>query len=157
MNKTIAIAALLAAGFSLAGCGQEAKPGTPLEQAVKDRQTNFKAMGAIMKMIDEQGKSDDPDQKKVAEGANRLVTLGGQIPTWFPAGSGADAGLKTNAKPEIWSDNATFLQREDEYMVEAKKLAAVAASGSMAEVTAQYYTTGVACANCHKPFREKME
>ena len=157
MNKTIAIAALLAAGITLASCGQEAKPSSPMEQAIKDRQTNFKTMGAIMKMIDEQGKSDNPDQKKVAEGANRLVALGTQIPTWFPAGSGADARLKTNAKPEIWSDNAGFLQKQQDYMVEAKKLAEIAANGSMAEVTAQYYTTGVACANCHKPYRNKIE
>jgi cytochrome c556 len=162
MNKTTilisAVAIAAAAGAAIFFVGDsEQKAASPTERAIKDRQANFKTMGAIMKSIEEQTKSDDPDQKKIADGANRLASLGADIPNWFPVGSGPDSGFATHAKPDIWSDNGAFLQRQDEYMTEARKLASVAASGTMAEVTSQFYTTGVACANCHKPFRAKMD
>jgi cytochrome c556 len=163
MNKTVialsvlAIAAAAGIAIYVAGDGPEPAALNPMEKAIKDRQANFKTLGGIMKSIDQQTKSDDPDQGKIADAANRLVAIGAGIPTWFPAGSGPEAGIATHAKPEIWTDNAHFLRQQEEFMIEARKLATIAATGTMAETTTQYYTTGVACANCHKPFREKME
>jgi cytochrome c556 len=83
--------------------------------------------------------------------------LSKHIPEWFPAGTGPESGFKTNAKPEIWSDHDGFMKQYDAYAAEADRLVAAAAAGDTGELTGQYYTTGVACANCHKPYRVKME
>jgi cytochrome c556 len=150
------IAAGLAAFFIVEG-GAEHPSDNPMEQAIKDRQAKFKKMGSILKNMDEQIKSGAPDQKKISEMAGNLVALATGIPNWFPVGSGPESGFDTKAKPEIWSDNDGFLKQYQAFTIEAKKLADIATSDNMADLTAQYYTTGVACANCHKPFRVKRD
>jgi len=161
-KKNIGIAAILiiAAGlaaFLIVEGGAEHSSGNPMEQAIKDRQTKFKKMGSILKNMDERIKSGTPDQKKISEMAGNLVALGTDIPNWFPVGSGPESGFDTKAKTEIWSDNDAFLKQYQAFIIEAKKLAEIATSDNTAELTAEYYTTGVACANCHKPFREKRD
>jgi len=161
-KKYIGVGALLiiAAGlasFLIVKGGADHTSSSPMEQAIKDRQTKFKKMGSILKNMDEQIKSGAPDQKKISEMAGNLVVLGTDIPNWFPIGSGPESGFDTKAKPEIWSDNNAFLHQYQAFIIEAKKLAEIATSDNTAELTAQYYTTGVACANCHKPFRVKKD
>src|SRR5687768_13158176 len=37
------------------------------------------------------------------------------VPGMFPAGSGPETGVPTNAKPEVWSDRAGFEARAADY------------------------------------------
>jgi cytochrome c556 len=110
-------------------------------------------LGAAMKTIEDESKSRSPDFKKIGDSANTILTVGKDILQWFPAGTGPESGFETNARPQIWSDPARFKALHAEFMAEAKRLTDAAASGDGDSITGQYYTTGVACANCHKPFR----
>ena len=65
------------------------------------------------------------------------------IPNWFPVGAGAESGLKTRAKPEIWSDNATFLATANGLEIQAAKLEAVADGGDLMAVSGRRARTGL--------------
>jgi cytochrome c556 len=154
LSLVVVLAIQGASILSLSACGDE-KSKNPIEQAIKDRQGKFRKMGAIMKSLDEQTKAGDIDQKTVGAEIAELLTLAKQLPDWFSAGTGPESGFKTNAKPEVWADAANFQRRYQEFIVEVNKLPTVV--DDAAALTSQYYTTGVACANCHKPFRVKND
>lgn len=143
----------------LAACGEEQKPlsSNPTERAIQERTNHFKTIGDAFKVIENQVTSGEPDQAKIGSAVKTIAALAPEIPTWFPAGTGPESGFKTNALPEIWAQPEKFTQMHQEFMVEMNKLVTLAAAEPSAELTAQYYTTGVACANCHKPFRTKED
>ena len=155
LNKCAAAAAVIGACLAMASCGESEKPlsNNPTERAIQVRHRQFEEIGDAFKVIDDEIKANSPNQKKMLDAANKIATLGAEIPTWFPVGTGPEAGFETLAKPAIWSDNAQFLKVHEEFKAEAAKLVHAASGDNIADLTAQYYTTGVACANCHKPFR----
>ncbi len=148
--QACAVAAALM--LSLAACGAR-EPANPTEKIIKSRQENFKSIGGAMKTIGDESKAKTPDMAKIAAAADRILALGKEIPNWFPAGSGPESGLKTEAKAEIWTDNARFRTQHEEFVAEATNLVEAVKTGDAANVKAQFFATGVACANCHKPFR----
>ena len=77
------------------------------------------------------------------------------IKKWFPKGSGPESGIKTDAKPEIWTDMATFLTLAGNLEAESKKLVAVSMAPSFdsAVFMGQLRATGGACKACHDKFR----
>ena len=149
--RTIAIlaagAALTASGGYLAAADQ-----TPAE-IIKARQEHLKDMGASMKAIVDQVKSGSVDKTIATDAAKKVAAYSRQIPTWFPKGTGEEAGVKTLAKPEIWSKPEDFQAAADKLPPEADKLVEAAATGDAAMIGAQLQATGKACGGCHKPFR----
>jgi cytochrome c556 len=123
-------------------------------QAVKARQANFKQLGGAFKTINDQLKTDKPDLAIIKASAEKMQALAAQEATWFPAGSGPEAGVKTAARPEIWSDAAGFAAGVKLLQAETTKLAA-AADGGLGAVKAQVPATGKACAACHDKYRVK--
>jgi cytochrome c556 len=75
-----------------------------------------------------------------------------QIPSLFPAGS--DKGSRaTKAKPEIWTDWATFQKDAAALDAAATKLTVLAKANDTEGFTAQLKVVADACAACHKAFR----
>jgi len=72
-----------------------------------------------------------------------------KIPSLFPPGTGRESGLKTRAKPEIWSQRADFEATAAKLAEETDKLGQIAARGNLDEVKAQVAVVGQACAGCH--------
>jgi cytochrome c556 len=139
-------ALLMASGFVSAA-------DTSPADIIKTRQDNFKAMGGALKAIGDQLKTGMPDKAIVTENAKKIATLSKEIPSWFPKGTGEESGVKTAAKPEIWSQPADFAAAAAKLPVEADKLVMVAASGDAAAIGDQMKATGGACGGCHKVFR----
>lgn len=79
--------------------------------------------------------------------ANNLTAAAGL----FPAGSTAD---NSRAKPEIWQDNAKFVEELGKVVEAAKN---VAATGDEASFKASFGALGGGCKGCHEPFRKPKE
>jgi cytochrome c556 len=122
---------------------------------VHDRQAHFKQIGKAAKGIKEALGAPAPDVKAIQGYAKTIDQLAPQLPTWFPAGSGPQPGVKTEAKAVIWTKASDFKSAADGFASEAKRFDAVAAGGDAAAIRAGYGALGKACKTCHDQFREK--
>ncbi len=151
----------LAAALSVAVVGgalahNEPMPKGPMSAGTKAahlRHANFEQMGKAFKGLKDELKKDAPAKAVVASNADTLRTLAGQLPTWFPRGSGKEARAKSEAKADIWTDAAGFNARAANLQVETTKLHQLAQAGDMAAVRAQVRATGGACKACHDKYR----
>jgi cytochrome c556 len=124
---------------------------------IKLRQDSLKDMGAQMKAIGDQLKSGKPDKAVTVEAAKKLAAYSKALPNWFPTGTGPESGVKTAAKPEIWTQRADFEAAAAKLPPEADKLVLVADSGDADAIGAQMKAVGGTCGACHKSFRVKDE
>jgi len=124
---------------------------------IQARQAHYKQIGAASKGIhDELGKP-APSAAVIQGFAKTIDTLAPQIPSWFPAGSGPEAGVKTAAKPEIWTDAAGFSKVASALATEAHHFDDVAQGGNIDAIRAEYTNLGKACFACHSKYRAKEE
>ena len=130
---------------------------TAADQAavIHDRKAHFKEIGRAAKAIHEALGASSPDAAAIQASARQIDQLAPQIPGWFPAGSGAEAGVKTGAKPDIWTHPADFKAAAAGFAAEAHVFDAKAASGDVAAMRAEFPALGKACKTCHDQFRQK--
>ncbi len=127
---------------------------SPSPQAVIEmRQETFKKMGAGMKLIAAQLKTDAPDSARMTAAAQFISAHAGEIPHWFPAGSGRETGIDTDALPYIWKDRARFDSIANQLVPEAKRLVVVIGGNDIEALKAQVKVVGDVCGTCHKSFR----
>jgi cytochrome c556 len=124
---------------------------------IKERQDGLKSMGKIFKSVADQLRAGNLDPATVKEASATITKTADAMANWFPAGSGTEAGVKTAAKPEIWSDNATFMAARQKLVEEAGKFAALANAGDMASIGGGVRGLGGACKGCHDKFRVKED
>ena len=180
--KLFATAAILALGLAACGGGEPApteptpaaettpEPAAPeatpaatadagatpadIPAFMKTRHENYEDLGKNFKVLMDATKVDAPDMAAVTAAAAKVKEYADQMPTWFPAGTGPESGIETEAKAEIWTDRATFDAAIVRLQGEAAKLAAVT---DAAGLKAQFPATGGACKNCHDKFREEKD
>ena len=75
------------------------------------------------------------------------------VPGMFPVGSGAEAGVATNAKPEIWSDRAGFDAKAADYAAAADRLAELAGGEDAAAFATQWAVVRASCQSCHDGYK----
>jgi len=146
-TKSVALALVLA----MTATG--ALAASAAETAIATRQAGYKKMGAAFKAVSDELKKGSPDAKLIATNARVVNAHAGLVPTWFPKGSGPEAGFKTEAKSNIWSDNAKFAAAAANLQAEAGKLQTVSATGNIDAVKAQFRATGATCKACHDVYR----
>jgi cytochrome c556 len=158
--KTIMTALALAAGVglvtSLAVAADPAPAPTAATasgKAVVARQAHYKELNGAFKAINEQLKSDAPDKAAIAATAAKMKALAEDLPSWFPKGSGPEAGVKTAAKAEIWTDAEGFAAAATKLQGETAKLADAATAGDMDAIKGQARATNAACKACHDKYR----
>ncbi|MDB5433894.1 MAG: cytochrome [Phenylobacterium sp.] len=157
--KTIMTALAVTAGLGLATAGAalaaetQPVPTTPGGKALVARQAHFKEQGAAFKAIGDELKKDTPDKAVIAANATKVKGTAAALPSWFPKGSGPETGLKTAAKPDVWTDAAGFEAAAMRLQAETTKLADISAGGDLDAIKAQFRATGGACKNCHDKFR----
>jgi cytochrome c556 len=143
-------------GLSALGTLAMAATMTP-RQAVEARQSNFKDMGGAFKAIRDQLRRGTPDVVAIQQAAQQMKDYADQQHTWFQKGSGPEAGVKTDAKPEIWSDVAGFAQVQKVFAAEAPKLLTLANANDIDGLKAQVLVVGKACKGCHDKYRVPEE
>src|SRR5258708_1097035 len=141
-------------GVLCAGGAPLPPPNLSPPPLIQRRVANFRKIGKGFKGIRDQVKAKDPNVPLIQESAREIESLGSQILTWFPPGTGDG---KTNAKPAVWSQRATFEEAQTKFHAEAEKLNQLAQSGNSAAIATQYKVLGGSCKNCHDTFRGKVD
>lgn len=142
----LALVALVPAGLAVA-----AAPS--IQTAIAQRQAGFKAMGAAMKVIGDQLKTDAPSKAAMARAAQTISTNARAQARLFPAGSGPGAGFRMAALASIWTDRATFDAQMARLVVESGQLVTTVNGGDATAIRAQLRATGGTCSACHRQFR----
>ena len=174
--KLFAATAVLALG--LAACGGETPaPETPAPAAeapapepapatasigetpadpvafMKTRHENYEDLGKNFKVLLDNSKLGSPDMAAVSAAAAKVNEYAGVMGTWFPPGTGPEAG-KTEAKANIWTERADFDAKLANFQTEAGNL--VTATGTdAAAFKGQFGKTGGTCKACHDVYREE--
>jgi cytochrome c556 len=125
----------------------------PTPAVIETRQQGFKKMGAAMKALVEQLKSATPDNAKMTAAVQAIAAGSPEIPNWFPAGSGPEAGVDTDALPHIWEDRAKFDSLASKLVPETKTLVTTVSGNDMSAVRTQMKAVADICSSCHKSFR----
>jgi len=126
---------------------------TDVATLMHDRHERYEEIGKAMKGIGRELKADAPSVDVIRPHAALIARYAPQIPSWFPAGTGPETGIRTRAKPEIWTDNRTFLQRAAALRTAADRFHQAAQSGDLAAIRAAQPGLSDACKNCHDRFR----
>lgn len=128
-------------------------PAYAQQEVIDARQEGFKDMGAAMKTLRDELKSGNPDSAAITSAATELSVLAEKLPTWFPAGSGPESGLETDARAYIWENKEKFDALSNELMVESKALVSLASSGDKSALQKKLGTLRDNCSSCHDSFR----
>ena len=150
--KTLACIAAAATLLAMAApaSAQFAKP----EDAIKYRQSALTVMGAHFGRIGAMTSGRVPFDAKVAADNADIVATMAKLP-WAGFGPGTEKGGNTKAKPEIWTEQAKFLEYSDKLVLETTKLAAAAKTGNLDSVKTAFAATGATCKTCHDAYRDK--
>ena len=120
---------------------------------VQPRQALFREIGTAFKNINDELKKDSFGKYMMSSSARQIAGNLRQAQAMFPAGSGPAPGIKTRARPEIWSDRAKFDQAAGAATFEADKLVAVMRGNDPEVIRSQARALGEACKDCHSQFR----
>jgi len=144
---------VLLAAAALAAVATAASAYGPAASVVRTRQANYKQMAAALKGINDQLHGASPDLAAIRPRAALLANYGLQVLRWFPHGSGREAGVRTRALPEIWSDRAGFERAGARLLVAARAVNRAAQGGDVAAVRAAMPALRQACSACHDDYR----
>ncbi len=142
----VGVCALAAAGAALA---------LDVDAAIKARHDYFHGVGKANKALSEELKKPAPVVADLAQYAAVLDAEAPKLGTYFPAGTGLDTGLKTGARPDIWSKPAEFKKDADAFAVAAHNLNAAAKGGDLAAIKTAAGALGGTCKTCHETFRKE--
>ena len=145
------------ANSAAAPTGAQALPAAAVsgEQAKKvmhDRHENYEKFGDAMKAITRETKAGSPDLAAIRTNAATFTQLGPQMLSWFPPGSGPEAG-KTDAKAEIWQKPEDFTAKARAFSAAATTFQAAAQGNDVAAIRAAHGNLGKSCKACHDLYR----
>ncbi|MCL1960983.1 MAG: cytochrome c [Desulfovibrionaceae bacterium] len=151
MKKLLPLAlAACAATLALPAAAQFAKP----EDAIKYRQAAFVVMAKHFGSLRAMAEGKAPFDVKVAAADADVIAAVSHLPyTGFIPGT--EKGGNTEAKPEIWQQQAKFKEAADKTAGELDKVIAAARSGSLDSLKTAVGSAGRTCKACHDDFRKK--
>ncbi len=130
-----------------------AAPAANPAEVIKAREAHYKEIGKAMKAIGDELKKSAPDVKVIQANAATIDRLAPQVPGWFPAGTGPEAGIKTEARAEIWTKPEEFSAAATNFATAARQFNATAQTGDIAAIGAAMKQLGGSCKGCHDKFR----
>ena len=123
--------------------------------AISARQANFKVIGKAMKGSFDEIKQPAPSIAVLKTNADALAGAAAKVAAAFPAGTGPEAGVKTQALPAIWAKPDEFRADADKLVKAAQSYQQAASSGSVDAAKAALMQVGGTCKGCHETFRAK--
>ena len=155
---------LLAAAASLALSGLVpnalAQPAPPAAAPAAPSPPPASPAQAVMRQINGAGRvirtelaKDMPDMAAVKEAAVRLNTAAGKLPQVFDKPVDPASGIKSAAKPEVWSDAKGFAAAAAALQAQTAKVLQLADGGDAAGMKAQMRALNGACGTCHQTYR----
>lgn len=121
--------------------------------AVHSRVAGLRELGAAYKSLNDELRGNQPQAIVVQQAVRQVNNAAAQMPSWFPAGSGPEAGVKTAAKPDIWTRPANFKAAQDAFIAQAAKLKSLADKSDLASLRTETRNLGATCKSCHDSFR----
>jgi cytochrome c556 len=143
---SVAVAAICGAAYAQ-------HPAAGPAATIQARQGQYKQMAAALKGISDQLRSGSPDLAQIRVRAALLADRSAHVLAWFPHGTGAEAGVRTRAKPDIWANAAGFRQAGGAFVLAARALNGAAQAGDLARIRAALPAVQRACSGCHDNFR----
>ncbi len=119
---------------------------------VKSRIAGLRELGAAFKNVSD-GLRGEPQIILLQQSARQVKNASTAMNGWFPAGTGPQPGVKTLAKPEIWTRAAEFQTAKVNFARAADALQTAVASGNANAIKGAFRQVGGACKGCHDPFR----
>ena len=165
MNRLSATLCAGALSLGLAACGEGTNPaaddtgslvldnGMSVRANIEARQENLKEMGAAMKTISDQLKLEEPDVDAIYAAAQTIEGHAPNIGEWFPAGTGPDSGVETEALATIWEQPDDFAAAVARFQTAADEFEAIAVGRDPAAIGPAMGGIGGSCKNCHDQFR----
>ena len=151
LNPTVLSLGVLAATLSIATTAL-ALDAAAVEKARSDF---FHSLGKPAKGLRDELQKGTPDLNAVKGYAADIARIAPNLPAQFPAGSGPESGVKTEAKPNIWSDPAGFKTDAAGLASAATALNAAAQGGNIDAIKTAYGNLGQACKTCHTTYRKE--
>lgn len=151
MRKPITVASIIVIALAVGG----AAPSREGSGAAHQRHGHFETIGRTFKTVNDQLKRRPVNLAAVRTATATLATLAPQVKTWFPAGSGPQDGVKTDALPAAWTNRAELDRKTDSFAAAAGTLATTAQGGDVAAIQAAVRATGETCKSCHDQFRKR--
>ncbi len=124
------------------------------EAFVKERKAAFTLMAWYFGPLAAVAKGEKPFNKDEAVRATTFLVPLSKMP-WEGFVAGTDAVGNTEAKPEVWSNNAKFKELGGKLETEMAKLATLANAGDAEGFKKQFGAVGGACKACHDDFKKK--
>jgi cytochrome c556 len=112
---------------------------------------------AAFKAVNDGLRGSTPQTVLIQMSARQIRNAATQQYSWFPSGSGPQAGIKTAAKPEIWRQGARFKQLQDNFAAQATAFQQVAGGGNAAAMRSAARSLGATCKACHDQFRTESD
>lgn len=148
--KRVFLNGLLAAGALV--IGSSALFAAPSD-VVRTRITGLRELGAAFKAVNDGLRGSEMQSVLVQQSARQIRNAARDQYRWFPQGSGLQPGVKTAAKPEIWSQAARFRAAQDAFARQADVFFQAVNAGSPAAIRAEARKLGATCKSCHDTFR----
>ena len=121
----------------------------------KARSDYMHSLGKPAKGMREELQKASPDIAALKAYAADIARIAPNLPAQFPAGSGPESGVKTEAKANIWSDPTGFKKDADGLASAATALNAAAQGGNIDAIKAAYGNLGQACKTCHTTYKKE--
>lgn len=122
------------------------------------RHEGMESVGKNTKAIHRELDSSAPNLATVRASAAQLAGLAKQASSWFPEGTGPEAG-KTGAKPDIWApqNRADFAAKLKNFQAAAQAFNAAAAGTDVTAMKARFGDLGGTCKACHDKYRVEVK
>lgn len=122
--------------------------------SIRTRIAGYKDLGAAFKAVND-GLRGDTNIAAIRAVTPRIIAHARAQYNWFPRGTGPGPGLKTGAKPEIWTQARQFRAAQDAFSTQAAALQRAAAGGNADAIRAEARKLGGTCKGCHQSFRSQ--
>lgn len=150
MRMLILAVPLVALGLS--ACSRN--PDTPAGRAADARHESFEEIGDQFKTITDQIKKSEPDFAKIRTAASGIADKAPKVTSWFPAGSGPDDGIKTDALQTVWTKPDEFQAAAAKFVEESAAFNTLVQGTDVAAIGQGVAALGAACKGCHDKFRK---
>lgn len=139
--------AVACAAMSLPAAAQFAKP----DDAIKYRQSALFVMSQHFSRLGAMANGRAPHDAVAAAANAEVVASMARLP-WAAFDPGTEGG---KARPEVWTEDAKFKERQQRLIDETGKLVTAAKAGNLDALKAQFSPTAASCKACHDSFRNQ--
>ena len=127
--------------------------GPSIAEVIALRQGRLEDLGGAFRTINQQLRG-DADMAVIQAAIASIPGLTEGIETWFPAGSGPESGIETEALATIWERPDDFAQKVADFKDASAALVLAGESGDLETIQAAVRATGATCGGCHDVYRK---